>query len=239
MQYNNTSLKNGIIQAIEEMTDLGSTYISSDTDRLREFTNRVNRVSNKIWHIIHTSTGNWSYDDGGYTDLPTATTDLVSGQSNYALPSDALTVKRIELKDKNDNWIRLNPIIEKNIPGAIEEFHDVDGDPVYYSLKNGVITLYPATNYNQSNSLKVYYERASVEFEYDDTTATPGFASPYHDMLPIGASIEWYKVKQPQSPTLPILLQDYARLEMTLKEFYGRRFKDYVPRISRKQERFK
>ena len=239
MQYNNTSLKNGIIQAIEEMTDLGSTYISGNTDRLREFTNRVNRVSNKIWHIIHTSTGNWSYDDGGYTDLPTATTDLVSGQSNYALPSDALTVKRIELKDKNDNWIRLNPITEENIPGAIEEFHDVDGDPVYYSLKNGVITLYPATNYNQSNSLKVYYERASVEFSYDDTTATPGFASPYHDMLPIGASIEWYKVKQPQSPTLPILLQDYARLELTLKEFYGRRFKDYVPKISRRKERFK
>lgn len=239
MEYNETTNNSGIIQTIESLTDLGDTYISGDTSRLKDFTNKTNRVQHRVWHLIHTATGNWSYDDNNQTDLPVATTDLVSGQLTYTIPSEALTVERVEVKDESDNWIRLTPITDEKIPGAIEEFQDTDSDPVYYKLKGNVITLYPSADYSQADSLQVYYDRASVDFSYDDTTATPGFASVYHDILPIGASIEWYKVKQPQSPTLQVLLQDYARLEMNIREFYGRRFKDYKPRISRRQERFK
>jgi hypothetical protein len=178
--------------------------------------------------------GSWQYDDGNYTDLPSATADLVSGTRKYALPSDALTIQRIEAKDISGLWTILTPFTKENVRGqALDEFLKDDGPLMHYRLVNGVIELYPASNYASTDGLKVYFDRDSVDFDYDDTTATPGFASPYHEILPIKASIEWLKVKQPQSPTLPILMQDDLKLENSIREFYGRRFKDKKPRIGR------
>ena len=104
MNYSDTTNKDGIIQTIEELCDLGDTYISGDSTRLKQFTARINRVSSLVWHIIHKATGNWQYDDNNNTDLPFATTNLVLGQRRYTLPSDALTIQRIEIKDENGNW---------------------------------------------------------------------------------------------------------------------------------------
>jgi hypothetical protein len=239
MKYSNTTTKDGIIQTIEELTDLGDAYISGDTTRLRQTTARVNRALSSVWHLIHNATGNWKYDDSNQTDLPYATANLVSGQDGYVLPTDILSVERVEIKDENDNWVKIHPLTEVQIPGAIDEFQETDGAPFYYTLVGNVITLYPASDYSQDVSLKVYYSRKGVEFAYDDTTDEPGFASLYHQIIPIKASIEWYKVKQPNSPTLQILMMDEAKLEAQIKEHYSKRFKDHKPRIKRAYKSYK
>lgn len=240
MNYSDTTNKDGIIQTIEELCDLGDTYISGDSTRLRQFTARINRVSNLVWHIIHKATGNWQYDDNNNTDLPFATTHLVLGQRRYTLPSDALTIQRIEIKDENGNWYELHPITKEKINfEGIDDFLDDNGRPIYYRVVGDVIELFAPTDYSQDDSLKVYYDRGSVEFSYDDTVKTPGFASPYHQIIPIKASIEWLKVKQPQSATLALLLQDDLKLENSIREFYGSRFKDYKPRIGRAKEYYR
>lgn len=234
MKYSDTINLSGIIQLYEKLTDVGYAYISGDTERLKEATALANNKSSLIWHTIHNITGNWKYDDSNYDDLPFATTDLVLGQRRYALPSDALTVQRVEIKDESDDWYQLRPITKEQIKGeGIDDFLDDNGRPMYYSLVNGIIELYAPTDYDQDDSLKVYYDRGSVEFETSDTTATPGFASPYHEILPIMMAIDWYNVKQPTSPTLPRLEQQYLILERNIKEFYGKRFKDYKPKIGR------
>ena len=53
-----------------------------------------------------------------------------------------------------------------------------------------MITIYPSANYASTDGLKVYYDREAVEFATDDTTKTPGFASPYHEILPIMMAME-------------------------------------------------
>lgn len=239
MVFSNTTNLNGIIQTLERLTDVGQTYISGDATRLKEATATINRINHRVWHTIFMATGNWKYDDGGFSDMPTATANLVANQTSYALPTDLLTLERVEIKDKDGNWFRINPLAEKNLPGAVDEFQDVPSQPLYYTLVNGVINLHPASDYNQDASIKLYFSRDSVDFVVGDTTKTPGFASPYHEIIPIKAAIEWYKVKQPQSPTLPILIQDDLKLEQSLKEFYAKRFKDYVPKISRAYQRYK
>jgi hypothetical protein len=185
------------------------------------------------------STGNWQYDDSNNTNMPIATTSLVSGQSQYSTPTEALTFHRIEVKDQNGNWVLLKPLIKEGIKVAMDEYNDVDGDPYQYSLVNGQIILHPAPDYSQSASLKVYYDREAVAFAYNATTATPGFASPYHEILAIGASIEWYKVKQPTSPTLQVLMGEYAKIEQSIKDFYAKRFKNYAPKIGRLKQNYK
>lgn len=239
MVFSNTTNLNGIIQEIERLTDVGQTYFSSDSTRLKEVTATVNRINHRVLHLIAMSTGNWQYDDGNYTDLPTSVTDLISGQSRYSLPIDALTLQRLECKDPNGNWYKLKPITKELINSAVGEFLKTNGNPEYYTLLDNVIELFPATNYNSTEGLKAYFDRDSVDFLTTDTTKTPGFSSTYHEIIPIKASIEWLKVKQPQSPTLAILIQDDLKLEDNIKKFYAKKFKDYKPKIGRLKENFK
>jgi len=121
---------------------------------------------------------------------------------------------------------------------AVGEYMETNGSPLNYSLVGGTLQLFPAPNYSSTSGLKVYFDRDSVDFASTDTTDTPGFASPYHEIIPIGASIEYLKIKQPTSPTLPILMQDYAKLELSIKQFYGKRFRDFKPRIGRAKESY-
>lgn len=239
MKFNSTTDRDGIIQEIERMTDLGIGYISGDTNRLADMTATVNRVNSRVWHSIFLATGNWSYDDSNNNDLPVATTALVVDQDNYTLPTESLTVERVEVKDEDNNWYRLTPIITEGINGAVDEFMDVSGRPSYYRVLGNIVYLHPASDYAQDASLKVYYDRESASFTTADTTKTPGFASPYHEIIPIKASIEWLKIKQPQSPTLPILLADEQKIDLAITQFYARRYKDYKPKIGRAKQSFK
>jgi hypothetical protein len=240
MVYSDTTNLNGIIQEVERMADLGQTYISGNASNLKEFTATINRVNHRIWHTIFMSNGNWQYDDGGNTDLPQSVTDLTSGTSKYALPTTALTIQRVEAKDSGGLWTTLSPITKEDIGGeAIDEFMKTDGPLSMYRLIGTTIELFPGPDYSSTGGLKVYYDRDSVDFATSDTTKTPGFASPYHELLPIKATIEWLKVKQPTSPTLPILIQDDLRVEASLKAFYGKRFKDYKPRIGRAYQSYR
>jgi len=239
MQFSDTTNNTGIIQVAEFLTDLGYTTISGDTTKLKEFTSLANNNGHKIWHTIFMSNGNWSYDDANQTDWPQATTNLVSGTAKYALPATALTIQRVEILDTNNLWYVLNPITKEMISGGIDEFHDADGQPVYYRLLGNTIELFPAPNYSQDVSLKVYFDRASSDFATSDTTKTPGFASPYHQILPLGMAIDWLKVKQPNTPTLATYIQDYLKLEDAIKKFYNKRWKDFKPTIGRARQTFK
>jgi hypothetical protein len=239
MQFNDTTNLNGIIQEIERMTDLGSTYISGDATRLKDFTSTINRVSSRVWHTIFMSSGNWQYDDSNNTDLPQSTTNLVSAQRKYTIPSDALTIQRIECKDASGQWYELKPITKEMVHQGLDEFMKSDSQPMYYRLLGNTLEMFPASNYASTAGMKVYYDRGSVAFVSTATTATPGFAGEYHEIIPIGASIEWLKVKQPNTPSLTILTNDYLKIEDNIKKFYGKRFKDMKPAISRLKESYK
>lgn len=226
MVYNDTSTNLGIIQASEDYCGLGLTGISGDTSKLKEFTRYANRANRKIWHWIFMSQGLWQYDDSNETDLPQAVANLVSGTAKYALPTDALTVRRIEIKNESGDWDEVLPITEKDIVGGIEDYYESDNTPVEYRLIGNTIELFPAPNYASTGGLKVYFDRDSSDFAYTDTIKTPGFASPYHDLVAIGASLEWLKAKRPDTNTLAQLKEDWLRGEIEIKDFYSNRNKD-------------
>lgn len=238
MVFSDTTSYTGIIQEIERLTDLGIGTISGSTADLKNFTAMCNNENRRIWATIFRATGNWEYDDSNNSDLPEATTDLVSGTAKYALPSTALTAQRIEVKDSAGLWIQLRPFTKQIIATGLDEFMDTAAIPEYYRLIGGTIELYPAPSYNSTNGLKVYFDRDSYDFSTSDTTRTPGFASPYHKLLPLKVSIEWLDIKQPTSQTLPGLRAKEQRLELDLVNYYSTRWKDYKPRIQRVPDRY-
>jgi hypothetical protein len=238
MVYSDTTNLVGIIQEEERLTGLGYAAISGSTTNLKEFTSLNNIVSHRIWHTIFTSNGNWQYDDSNKSDLPAGATSLVSGTATYALPTDALTVKRIEVKDANGEWSVLTPITLEEIDAKAETLTD-QGTPRFYRLIGQTIELFPTPNYASSGGLKPYFDRDCVEFATTDTTKTPGFASPYHSIIALGGAMEWLKVHTPTSAQLQYLREDYAKMEKNLKEFYGMRFKAKKPMVGRAYSSYK
>lgn len=239
MVFNDTTNRNGIIQEIEKATDLGIGYISGNTDLMKDFTADINVVGSEVFALIYLLCGNWQYDDSNYTDLPQATTTLVNGTAKYAIPETALTIQRVEIKDENGDWYILNPITKEQIPVAVDEFLETNGRPQYYRIINGTIELFSAPNFDSTNGLKVYFDRANVNFISTDTTKQPGFDSFLHNIIPVKTSIKWFDSKQATSPSLARLLVKEAKLEALLKAHYSKRFKDKAPVIGRKKESFK
>ncbi len=227
LQYNDTSGLQGIIQAEEDYTGLGDGGISGDITLKKVFTRYNNSALSKIWTWIFWAHGDMSYDDGNKTNLPSAAQDLTSGTQVYALPSEALTVKGVDIKLPNSSfWQQLTPITEEEIrrQDAEGNFQYVAGVPQYYRIIGSTVKLYPSPNYTSSGGFKVSFDRGSVAFSAADTTATPGFASEYHNAVAVGGALEWLRVNKPNSTTIISLLQDWRQYELDIKAFYSHRF---------------
>lgn len=229
MEFSNTTNKNGIIQFAEDYTDLGDAYISGDATRLKKFTAYANEVADDVWFNIWQCMGGWQFDDSNQTDLPQAVTDLVSGQNRYALPSVALTVKRVEIKDHNGSWLKIKPFLREREKIGLGDLEDNSGVPTHYFLLNDTIQLYPTPNYASTGGLKMFFDRAMVSFATTDTTKAPGIASVFHDLYPLGMAIRWLSIKQPNSPSLALYRLGYKEQMENLKEYYSKRWEDNTP----------
>ena len=229
MEFSNTTNKNGIIQLAEDYTDLGDGYISGNSTMLKKFTAYANEVSDDIWSVIWSSAGSWQWDDSNQTSLPQATTDIVSGQAKYTILPDILTIKRVEVKNENGGWTKLKPFTREKTATSIGELETRLGCPTHYFVFNDTIQLYPTPSYDLVGGLKVFFDRAGVSFLPSDTTKSPGIASPFHGLYPLGMAITWLKIKQPNSPSLAQYQRDYAEQKQALIDFYAKRWEDNAP----------
>lgn len=238
MVYNDTTNLTGIIQACEDYTNLGDTAISSDDTLLKQFTRRINKVNRRVWHWIFSTNDAWTFDDGNQTDLPQATANLEVGVAKYAIPDSALSIERIDIKAGSD-WVKLEPLVLDDVKEGLESYLSGNGTPKFYRVIGETIELFPAPSSDVTAGLKVFFNRDVVDFVYTDTTKEPGFASPYHDVLAIGASLDWYKIHLPGHASTIQLTNDFLRYEQDIKDFYSSRLEDYQATLKPKKYNFK
>lgn len=185
-------------------------------DKLRNINFALQEVARIIWD----SSGEWQYDDKNYTDFAIATTSLVNNQEDYALPNTLQKLRRIEIKDSSNNYNLLKQIDWSTIPVATSEYFGSAGTPIYYDLVGNSVFLYPtpATGYvTLSAGLKVYYDRDV--YQLSATSATPGFAKPFHRILSYSAALDYTKDEAERQ----FFLLQKARIEQTMKNFYAKR----------------
>ena len=93
--------------------------------------------------------------------LPFGEINLVSGTSVYGLPSGTLTVQGVEVKNSGGNWAVIKSTTYEEIRRvtAVDEYFKTDSIPSYYVVSGDVIELFPAPNFTQSSSLRVYFDR--------------------------------------------------------------------------------
>lgn len=225
MVFNDTSTKQGLIQDCEQLVFGNYGEISSNTNRLYDFTARMNRSVDKATAKIMKVDGRWQYDDSNYTDLPIGRTNIVSGQADYAVSVAHLEIIKVLVVDANGATKILKPLDERD-PEAVQYLQNPDdtGTPEYYDKKGQTIFLYPKANYNATNGLIVHFKRGPSYFAYTDTTKTPGFVSLFHRFVSLDASLDYCISKQnPKAKSLSIQLAD---MERDMEEFYGKRSKD-------------
>ncbi len=192
----------------------------------------ANAALDRVASIIMKSDGRWEWDDENNTDLPIATTALVSGQQDYALTVSHLDIVRAEILDNGTTpqWHKLIPIDQADIyDTALSSFLSSNGLPVYYDKLANSAFLYPIPNYSQSASLKVYFQRPPSYFLTSDTTKTPGFNSLYHDLIPLWIAYKFGLANGKSN--VQGLMQEITLREEALREDYALRAKDDHPRL--------
>jgi len=181
--------------------------------------------------MIFESYSGWQFIDDNTSDtstgVPYTDTNLVSGTGLYSLPSAALTVNGVEVLI-NSTWKRLKAITSEQLMDAGgDSLFGTNSTPAYYMLQGDVIRLLPVPNTSTTSGLRVYFDQGVSEFTYTDTTKTPGFASPFHPMLAVGAALD-YAISRGlnKKADLQNLWNDY---ELRLRKFYSKRWKDRQP----------
>lgn len=238
MVFSDVTNKLGAIQHCEFYCQLGDGGISNNPVLLKQFTARINESNSKVWHSLFAINGGWKYDDSNYTDLPQATMNLTAGTQLYALPSSALSIDRVEIMAVNGSYHLLKPLLLEQIEQGVNTFFTTNGLPIYYRLLGQSIQVFPAPDAGLSVTLtaglKVYFQRSSVSFASTATTQTFGFASEYHDIPPRKASIEWYKIYKPDSPTLESLMKDDTMRMEELQEYESNKWHNVKPTLKAK-----
>lgn len=225
MVFSDTSGKQGIIQ---DITFLTGTDINAYP--LADRTRNANERFRVVWHMIFDSYGGWKFMDDNVSDattgVPYADSNITSGTGLYTLPSGSLTVEGVEiLTTSGGTFSKLEPLTH-------EQFMAMGGDgwaastgtPSYYMLQGDVIRLLPTPNFTLSSALRVYFAQDISSFATSDTTKVPGFASPFHRMISVGAALDYALARGlAVKDELQNLWNDY---ETRLGSFYAKRWRD-------------
>jgi len=209
---------------------------------------------NRVVSLIMRADSRWQFDDSNYTNLPSATAALVSGQQDYALATSHLTIDRVEILDSGSQNHILYPLDRRDIrdePLAAASssrsgaYKASNGTPEEYDLVGNSVLLYPIPNYSLANALVLCFTRGVLEYDYtansnagqfSDGTGSgvgsdsPGFNSLFHELVPLWCAYNYWIANKPQKAVG--FMNEIQRKEAELDEFYGGRNRDDIPMMT-------
>lgn len=230
LQFNSHATNQDIISDITFL--LGGVGVADYS--LIDRTRSVNAHFSRIWTIIFESYNGWKFMDDNTSDastgVPYADQTITSGTSLYALPTGSLAIDGVAIK-----LTASNPLTNL-YPLSYEEFLERGGDgyfftnstPQYYMLQGDILRILPTPNYTLASAIRVYFEQDIASFASTDTTKVPGFASPFHRMLSVGAALD-FAVARNMADRVKMLTALLADYDLKLRSFYSKRFRDRFP----------
>lgn len=123
-----------------------------------------------------------------------ATSDLVSNQQEYVLPSDIIKIKRIEITFDGITWKEVSPM-DINERGRANDTTTISQDFVtsepYYDLMDNSIMLYPIPSSNVTGGIKIWYEKLPDHLAV--VSDEPSFLRLFHKGLCYGAAKDYFE----------------------------------------------
>jgi hypothetical protein len=226
MVFSDTSTKLGLIQDCEQLVFDNYGDISGNSNRLYDFTARLNRAYDKLATRIMGVDGRWQFDDTNYNDFPVGSTNLISGQQDYLMDVEFMDVVKVSILDSAGNKKVLTPfdITDPIAIPYLQQPSTVGGIPNWYDKTGGSLLLYPTPNYNATAGLTVHYRRPPSYFTYTDTTKLVGVPAIFHRYLSLEASLDYAVSKQLTFKN--DLATRLKEMEAQIDEWYSKRSKD-------------
>jgi hypothetical protein len=203
---------------------------------LKDKTARINQALDRYAYLSLMADAKWQADDAGATDLPIGTTNLVSGQQDYAFASDVLVVNKVLVKNSSGNWREIYPVDVAETQTSVYASNtwtlptNDSGTPYTYDKVGNSILLNPIPNYNSTAGLKVVFGRNLTKFVSTDTTATPGIPSIFHPYLALYAAYPFLRDKGKTNAR--DIQMEILKTEEAIQEFYNRRERDVPNKIT-------
>jgi len=237
IKFSDTTNKSGIIQILERLCKFVDGWISGNATRLKEYTSEINLALDEIWATIFSCGGTWQFDDSNHTDYPIITTNLVSGQRDYAFVTDEqgniiLDIYKVIVAQPDGTFKEIKPVDAQS--EDVSGFYNglsTSGTPDKYDKTANGIFLDAIPNYSITNGLKVYINREGSYFSTSDTTKKAGFAGTYHELIPLKVAYKFAPESELKRITERMVLK-----EKELKKYYGRRERDIRPRLVPRQD---
>lgn len=236
MVFSDTTNKSGILQRIEMNLGFPDGAITGNTTQLAYFTTLVNETYYDVVTHILSSQDSWDFDDRNRTDYAIATTPLVAAQRDYSFPTSLgiLKMKRVDVTYNGTDWYQAEAIdsgeFGDGLGNATEEDKQFSKTSPAYDLKADTIWVYPlcdAEDVTAGAKVRIEFYRELDDFTTADTTQEPGIDRPWHELLPLGASVKYAIIRNMESArNLKVL---YEERMLMLREYYARKQDDKAP----------
>lgn len=238
MVISKVSDRTGIIQFLERET--GTQNVSAYTTAIKLVD--INLAFDDYQSLVKKVSGTWQADDSNHTKYPNMKFNLVSGQVDYNFTEDeqgnqVQDIYRVECMMPDGTWKLLTAIDEMKETEAISSIEAKTGVPSeYWKTANGIF-LKVASNYSQTNGIRMFFTRSPNYFTAADVTAEtkePGIPNGHHKYL-FWKPAYWYwmPIDTAKANTYKVLVDE---LELAIKDDVSQRVRDERPRMSVRQE---
>lgn len=218
MQFNN-SATSGIVYTTRFYAKANSNDLTN-----QDITNLANVALDEVYPIASQADRSLQFDDPNYADDPYESFNFSAGVERVSLGVDAnsaavLGVRKVAI-NTGSGW--------KTLPqGSLDDYDSqkfiegtaTNGVPERFFLFGTDIVLSPAPNY--TSTIRVFYRRALKYFTSSDTTATPGFALPFHELVPLIAAHRWC-LREGKTTTAQQLEKQISQKKEDMLGFYSR-----------------
>lgn len=193
---------------------------------MRNIISEYQNIATKIWESDPT----YSWDDRNNTDQAIASRSLSNASGSYLIPTTALRIRGIEIKDANGDFTKLDPIEYSDLAISPDEYMTTAGLPTLYMIEGTQIRLFPAPgtgHVTMASGMVLHISRAVTEPAVSATTTEPGFATAFHRLLSYQAALDFVQDKEMRQ----YLLGEKLRLQNGLIKFYSKWAVGYKPRL--------
>ena len=194
----------------------------------------LNRALNDYYHkaiaMALSENGQWEVNG------EVATTNIVADQKEYLLPSDLLSLKRIEVNftGGTNDWSVANIVDMRNKPGAISN-DTADGTSPKIRIFDNSLFLEDNPASNSTNGLKVFYSKESTELSSDSDE--PNLPEHLQTYLMHGACLD-YALRTSDDKGYKIYSELLFKDEVNIRTYYTSRLPAVRPRIKTKSEKY-
>lgn len=196
MIFSDPTGKQGLIQ---DITFLLGNSVDLNAYKIEDRTRNINLRYHVIWDAIWEIYTGWQFFDSNQDSEPYKDFNVVSGANEVDIDVDMLTIKAVELQDASGVWRVLVPITrEQWLEMGGDATFQTTGVPNYYmssgsttGTSGGSVILVPAPNYTRTSACRIFADKTFTEFSISDDDVSPGFASPFHRALSVGAALDY------------------------------------------------